>query len=54
MLGFKQIFARFQKLKDQEESGADKQALVQQACNELTVHAELEEEIFYPAVARSD
>jgi len=31
-------------------SSAKKKALVAQICEELTVHAELEEEIFYPAV----
>jgi len=31
-------------------SGAKKQQLAAQICNELTVHATIEEEIFYPAV----
>ena len=31
-------------------SGEEKAAIVQQICMELTVHAELEEEFFYPAV----
>jgi len=45
----KKLFSDFDKLK---ESGSDeeKSAVVEQICNELTIHAELEEEIFYPAV----
>lgn len=44
-----QMFAEFEKSKnkmDQEE----KQSLVKRACDELTVHAQIEEEIFYPAL----
>lgn len=43
------IFDQYKKLKS-KGSNEDKQALVQQACNELTVHAQIEEEIFYPAM----
>jgi hemerythrin superfamily protein len=45
----KKLFADFDKMK---ENGSDeeKSAVVEQICNELTIHAELEEEIFYPAV----
>lgn len=32
------------------ESQADKVSIVGQICNELTVHAQIEEEIFYPQV----
>jgi hemerythrin superfamily protein len=42
------IFAEFEKVKDKD--GARKQALVKMACDELTVHAQVEEEIFYPAL----
>ena len=31
---------------------ADKKALAQKICNELTVHARIEEEIFYPALRK--
>jgi hemerythrin superfamily protein len=31
----------------------EKQKLVEQICQELDVHAEVEEELFYPAVDRS-
>jgi hypothetical protein len=39
------LFARFEKARD----GKRKQALVQEICTELSIHAMLEEEIFYPA-----
>jgi hypothetical protein len=32
------------------QSSAEKQELITQICNELTVHAQIEEEIFYPAI----
>jgi len=45
----KSLFKEFDALK---EDGDDDQkaALVEQICNELKVHAQIEEEIFYPAV----
>jgi hemerythrin superfamily protein len=42
------IFAEFEKMKDGDSEA--KQALVKMACDELTVHAQVEEEIFYPAL----
>lgn len=47
------IFKQFEKLKDQHGSADEKAALAQQACNELRVHAQLEEEIFYPAARKA-
>lgn len=44
----KKLFKDFDKLKEKGDA-ADKEALVEQICAELTVHAEIEEEIFYPA-----
>ena len=44
-----QLFSEFRLIKD-HASLEDKEALVQEICNELLLHAELEEEIFYPAV----
>lgn len=41
----KKMFADYEKL----EEDADKQALATQICDALTVHARIEEEIFYPA-----
>lgn len=40
------LFADYEKT----QSAAKKKQLVAQICTELTVHAQLEEEIFYPAV----
>ena len=44
------IFKEFEKLKQNEGSDEEKSELVLRACQELTVHAQIEEEIFYPAV----
>jgi hemerythrin-like domain-containing protein len=44
------IFKEFEKLKKNDGSEEEKSELVMRACNELTIHAQLEEEIFYPAV----
>jgi hypothetical protein len=48
----KALFKRFKKVKDEDEEGkqAEKGELVEQICRELKVHAQIEEEIFYPAV----
>lgn len=46
----KKAFRDFEKMDPQDEEAC--QALVQQVCTELEIHAELEEEMFYPA-ARS-
>ena len=46
----KKMFKAFEKLKEGDGSGDAKAALVEKICRELTVHAEVEEEIFYPAV----
>ncbi len=40
------LFAEFEKT----QSNAEKKRLVSKICKELTVHAQIEEEIFYPAV----
>jgi hemerythrin superfamily protein len=45
----KTLFSQFDKLKE-EGSDEEKSAIVDQICNELKIHTELEEEIFYPAV----
>ena len=41
-----ELFDKFEKTRAEER----KSALAEQICNELTVHAQIEEEIFYPAV----
>ncbi|MHB8471442.1 MAG: hemerythrin domain-containing protein [Gammaproteobacteria bacterium] len=43
------LFKDFEKLGKQDDSEG-KEELVRQICTELTVHAQIEEEIFYPAV----
>jgi len=44
------IFADYDKLTDGNISR--KQALAKMACDELTVHAQVEEELLYPALVR--
>lgn len=46
----KGLFSRFEKLMEQDDATDEKADLVAQICDALTVHAEVEEEIFYPAV----
>lgn len=46
----KKMFKDFDKLKESDGSDEAKAALVEKICMELTVHAQVEEEIFYPAV----
>lgn len=46
----KGLFNQFKKAKKQDADDATKSALVAQICTELRVHAQIEEEIFYPAV----
>lgn len=48
----KKLFSDFDKLAEQG-SDEEKAALVEQICNELKIHTELEEEIFYPAVRKA-
>jgi len=45
------LFKEFSKLKGRQRE--DKASIVDQVCNELTIHATLEEEIFYPAVRKA-
>jgi hemerythrin superfamily protein len=45
----KTLFKKFHSLKE-DGSEEEKSELVKQICTELTVHATIEEEIFYPAV----
>lgn len=46
----KKMFADFDKLMNSEDKEEEKGALVEKICEELTVHTQIEEEIFYPAV----
>ncbi len=45
----KGLFTRYQKLVDDEAGAEERQTLAEQICEMLTVHATIEEEIFYPA-----
>lgn len=44
------LFKEFGKLKEEEDVEDEKQDLVAQICNELTIHTQIEEEIFYPEI----
>lgn len=44
----RKLFKQYEKLKEKAD-GEEKVALVEKICNELKLHTELEEEIFYPA-----
>ena len=46
----KKLFKDFEKLKEDDGTAKEKAALVKEICTELSVHAKVEEEIFYPAV----
>jgi hemerythrin-like domain-containing protein len=47
----KKMFDQFEKMKEEEDQDMEaKQLLVETCCAELTVHAQLEEELFYPAL----
>jgi hemerythrin superfamily protein len=46
----KALFEQYKTLAEREEIGEERQAVAQQICLLLTVHATAEEEIFYPAV----
>jgi hemerythrin superfamily protein len=49
----KALFKEFAALKKQTADSEEKTLLVRKICNELTVHAQIEEEIFYPAVRKA-
>lgn len=44
-----QLFKAFEKLREDEDVDDEKAEIVKQACQDLTVHTEIEEDIFYPA-----
>ena len=50
----KKLFNQYQKLADAEADGDERQALAERICEMLTVHATIEEEIFYPAAREAD
>ena len=48
----KKLFREYEKLSKKEDEDG-KEELAQQICKELTIHAQLEEEIFYPAARQA-
>ncbi len=48
------LFQKYQKLVEQRANGGERQPLAEQICTMLTVHAALEEEIFYPAARKAE
>jgi hemerythrin superfamily protein len=48
------LFKQYEKLADAEADGSDRQAMAEQICMLLTVHATIEEEIFYPAAREAE
>jgi hemerythrin superfamily protein len=50
----KKLFKEYEKLADAEADGEERQALAEQICAMLTVHATVEEEIFYPAAREAE
>lgn len=46
----KKMFKEFEKLKQEDGAEADKAELVGKICEALSIHAQIEEEIFYPAM----
>jgi hemerythrin superfamily protein len=50
----KKLFRQYDKLADGQADGQERQALAMQICQMLTVHATIEEEIFYPAAREAE
>jgi hemerythrin superfamily protein len=50
----KKLFKQYEKLANAEAEGEERQALAERICAMLTVHATIEEEIFYPAAREAD
>jgi len=48
-IAVKKLFQEFNKLAEAKASADKRKALADQICRELSVHAQIEEEIFYPA-----
>lgn len=46
----KALFKEFEEIHQDEENDGRKSGIVKQICAALTIHAQIEEEIFYPAV----
>lgn len=49
----KQLFKEFKSLVKAKGNDEDKEEIVTRLCHELTIHMQVEEELFYPAVQRA-
>jgi hemerythrin superfamily protein len=47
------LFDQYRKLMKEEGNEREKQNIAEQVCDMLTIHAQIEEELFYPAVRRA-
>ena len=52
-VGVKKLFTQFKKLSEAKAPGDERKAIADKICMELTVHAEIEERIFYPGARES-
>lgn len=50
----KKLFASYEQLKNDEDLEGDREELFEEIKTELTIHSQIEEEIFYPAVAMAE
>jgi hemerythrin superfamily protein len=50
----KKLFKQYEKLADAQADGSERQELAGRICEMLTVHATIEEEIFYPAAREAE
>ena len=50
----KKLFKQYEKLAEADADGGQRQALAEEICAMLTVHATIEEEIFYPAAREAE
>jgi hemerythrin superfamily protein len=49
-IAIKKLFIAFHQLSDRSNTDGERRAVAERICTELTVHGQIEEEIFYPAV----
>ena len=49
----KKLFKEFQSIKKRDDSDERKSELVKELCREITVHSQIEEEIFYPSARQA-
>ena len=49
-IAVKKLFQQFNKLAEDDAPAEERKAIADKICTELTIHAQIEEEIFYPPV----